>query len=118
MKKLGRVQRAEGVSREITDQPERPMGILQATARVVRDRNLEQFLKAGVPRPGQIGHGQFSRDKPLLDLKAEDDVEIISRLVGLYPDMRRLYAVDDEARIPPASSESRPGNCFLTFGYQ
>ena len=72
------------------------MRVLQAAARVVRHRNLEELLEARVPRRGQIGHGQFARDQLLLDLEAQDDVQIVGRLVGLDADVRRLHAVDQQ----------------------
>ena len=54
VEKLGGVERAERVGREITEEPESPVRVLQAATAVVRHRYLEELLEAAVPRRGQI----------------------------------------------------------------
>src|SRR6185437_10271407 len=65
---------AQRIGGEVTDQPGRPMHVLQHAVEVTFDGNPEVLLKPAVPCLGQVAHGECPVDEPLLELEAQDDV--------------------------------------------
>ena len=57
---------------------------------VVRHVDAEVVLHPRVPRLGQVVERQSARDELLLELEAQDDVQVVGHLVGLDADERRL----------------------------
>src|SRR5215211_6474474 len=89
----------EGVRREVADRAGRPVRVLQDAARVVRHLDLEVIPHAAVPLLRELLERERLGEHLLLELEAEDDVEVVRRLVGLDPDERRLDGV--HLAIPP-----------------
>ena len=49
-----------------------------------------------VPRPGQVGRRQLAVQQGLLQLEADQDVQVVGGLVGLDADQRRPHLVQRE----------------------
>src|SRR2546426_1023707 len=66
----------------------------EPAARVVRRRQAEVLLHLRVEELRHVGDGEPVVDQLLLELEAQDDVEVIGDLVRIDADQRRLHAVD------------------------
>ena len=77
---------AERVRREVAERAGRPVHVLQHTLSVVGDIDAEVFVHARVPRFGQFGDREPVLDQVLLELEAEDDVEVVRELVRVDAD--------------------------------
>lgn len=84
--KLRGVQIAQRIGREIAHRADAPVDVLQAAVGVLGDLQAEGFLKLLVPIRRHVGHGELALDQFHLDLKAQDDMQIIGDLVRLDPD--------------------------------
>ena len=85
---------AERVRGEVADRPDRPVHVLEHAEPVVRRLDAEVLAHALVPHLGQLLELDRPRDQLLLELEAEDDVQVVRRLVGLDANQRRLDPVD------------------------
>ena len=70
------------------------MDVLQDPARVVRDVDPQVVLHASIPRFRELAQLDGAADDLLLELEAQDDVQVVGRLVGLDADQRRAHLVD------------------------
>ena len=70
------------------------MHVLEDAERIVRRLDPEIVLHPLVPDLGQFLEVDRVGEQLLLELEAEDDVEVVGRLVGLDPDQRGLDPVD------------------------
>ena len=80
------------------------MDILQHAVGVVGHLDAQVLAHAGVPGLGQVGEAQLAFHDFLLQLEAQDDVQVVGGLVGLHADERRLDLVDgavEALRIDP-----------------
>ena len=85
---------AERVRGEVADRADRPMHVLKHAEPVVRRLDAEVLAHALVPHRGQVLELDRPCDQLLLELEAEDDVQVVRRLVGLDANQRRLDPVD------------------------
>src|SRR5262245_18454027 len=104
---LGGEEISERVSREIADPAEAPVDVLQTTVPVVRRRQVEQLLETLVPRPRQLRRRKVAADQRLLQLEAQDDVQVVGRLISFDADERRLHVVDREHEIVERDAAER-----------
>jgi hypothetical protein len=86
--------RAQQVRREIADEPDRPVSVLQHALRVVGDVDAEVVVHPRVPDLRQVLQLDAVVDDVALELEAKDHVHAVRHLVGLDADERRLHAVD------------------------
>ena len=70
------------------------MHVLEHPEPVVRRLDTQVLAHALVPHLGQVLELDRLREQLLLELEAEDDVQVVGRLVGLDADQRRLDPVD------------------------
>ena len=91
---LRRVDVAERVGWEIAKEPGAPVDVLQAALGIVRGRDSQGLAVLLVPCVGQLADWQFIGKQGLLQLEADDDVQVVSHLVGLDPDQAGLHVVD------------------------
>src|SRR5437763_14333265 len=91
---LPRDQVPQGVSREVADQSRRPMHVLEHAVGVIFDVDPEVLLEACVPSLGKVLDSELAVKKLLLELEPENDVQRVSRLVGLDANERRVDPVD------------------------
>ena len=107
---LGGDQVPERVRREVAEQPGAPVHVLQHALGGVGHVDAEQPVHALVPRRRQVVDRERALDQRQLELEAQDDVEVVGRLVGVDADQRALDGVDravegvgvDAARDPRA----------------
>ena len=85
---------AERVRREVADRAAGPVRVLERAVRDVRHLDAEVLHHLRVPGLGNVGSGELAGGHVLLELEAEDDVEVVRGLVRLDADERRLHAVD------------------------
>src|SRR5829696_5598901 len=85
---------AERVGGEVADHADRPMHVLEHADGIVRRLDAEVLLHPLVPDLRQVSEIEGAGQELLLELEAEDDVEVVGRLVRLDPDQRRLDPVD------------------------
>ena len=90
---LGGDQVAERVGREVADRAARPVDVLQHALGVVRHVDPQVVVHPAVPLLGQLLERELVVEHRLLELEAEDDVQVVGRLVRLDPDQRRLDEV-------------------------
>src|SRR6476659_4547772 len=90
---LRRDQVAERVRREVADRAARPVDVLQDALGVVRHVDPEVVVHPAVPLVRQLVERELVAQHRLLELEAQDDVEVVRRLVRLDADERRLDAV-------------------------
>src|SRR4051794_31997268 len=91
---LRRDQVAERVRREVADRAARPVDVLQNSLRVVGDADPEVVPHPAVPLVRKLLEREVVGQHRLLELEAQDDVEVVRRLVGLDTDEGRLDDVD------------------------
>src|SRR5262245_39155069 len=84
----------KSISREVANESIRPMHVLENSLRVVGGNDTERCLHPRIPGLGQVGQGKPPFDKIALQLKAEQNVEIVGYLIGFYANQGWLYAVD------------------------
>ena len=70
------------------------MGVLEDAQRVVFGDYAKVLLHLRVPRLREVGDGEVTFEETHLQLEAEQDVEVVGKLVGLRPDLRRPHGVD------------------------
>ncbi len=75
------------------------MHILQNTMGIVRHRQTEVALEAGVPRIAQVRRVQATGDEVAFQFEAQQDVEVVVHLVGFGADVAGLDAVDGTVEI-------------------
>src|SRR4051794_32088164 len=90
---LGGDQVAERVGREVADGAARPVHVLQHAFGVARHVDAEVLPHAAVPLVRQLFERELLGEHRLLELEAEDDVQVVGRLVRLDADQRRLHDV-------------------------
>ena len=76
------------------------MGVLQDALGVVRHRHPQQPGHPLVPGVGEVVDRQRALDQRQLQLEAQDDVQVVRRLVRLDADQRRLHGVDRAVERP------------------
>src|SRR6476620_5786176 len=91
---LRRDQVPERIRGEVADRAARPMDILKHAVRVGRDRDPEVVPHPAVPFVRQLLERKLVCEHRLLELEAQDDVEVVRRFVRLDTDQRRLDEVD------------------------
>src|SRR5579862_78333 len=96
---LGRDEVAERVRREVTEVSARPMRVLEHSVSVVRNLDPQVIPHTAVPLLGKLLEGERAGQELLLELEAEDDVQVVRRLVRLDADQGRPDGVD--LAIPP-----------------
>ena len=89
-----RIDVAQRIGREIAEQPDRPVDVLQHPVRRPVHRNAEIPEKARVPRLGQVVGGQPPRDQVAFQVEPHHDVQVVLDLVGLGADIAWGHAVD------------------------
>jgi len=67
-----------------------------------------------VPGARQLGGAQLVVDQCLFQLKSDQDVEVVSRLVGFHTDQRRPNVVDGPIEILRRHVCQRFGESFLS----
>ena len=102
--KLRRQQIAQGVGREVAEEPQGPVHVLQASQAVVRGHQPQVVLHGGVPGLGDLPDLKASLQKRQLQLEAQHDVEVVGHLVGLDPHQRGLDAVDGPMEVVQAEA--------------
>ncbi len=70
------------------------MNVLQDSVAVVRRSDAEVLLHLGVPQSGKLLWLHLSRQKAALDVKPEEDVQVVSGLVRLDANQARLDRID------------------------
>src|SRR5438270_7915473 len=85
------------------------MNVLQAAERVGRRRELEHFLELVVPGGRYVGGRQIAAQQGLFQLEAENDVQVVGRLVRLDADEGGLHVIDREIEIVEADVAERVG---------
>src|SRR5918994_2616085 len=103
---------AERVGGEVPDRADGPVHDLEHAERVVRRLHAQVVLHPLVPDLRQLLEVDRVGEQLLLELEAEDDVEVVRRLVRLDADQRRLDPVDRavpvlEARVAERLREGR-----------
>ena len=93
-KELSRVKVAQRVGREIAEEPGAPVDVLEAALGVVTGANPQGLAILLVPGRGQIMDRQVAGEHRLFQVEADDDVQVVSHLVGLNPDQAGLDVVD------------------------
>jgi hypothetical protein len=91
--KLGGGQIAESVGGEVAKASEGPVDVLEATARIVRNFDAEQFFKKLVPCGGEIADSEISIKELRFQFKAQEDVEIVGDFIGFDPDEGAFYGI-------------------------
>ena len=84
---------AERVGREVAEAAARPVNVLEHAVRVVGNLDAEVARHRLVPHLRQLAQVEAAHDL-LLELEAEDDVQVVRRLVGLDADQPRPDVVD------------------------
>ena len=85
---------AEGVGGEVAEDAARPVDVLEHPVGVVRHLDAEVLVHARVPLLREVGERDPAREQLLLELEAEDHVEVVRDLVRLDADERGLHLVD------------------------
>src|SRR4051812_47203836 len=70
------------------------MNVLQAAVRIVGGRQIEEGAELLVPRARGVGGLQIAADEGLLKLEAQDDVQVVRRLIGFDSNERTTHGVD------------------------
>jgi hypothetical protein len=84
----------DSIGREVSEEPVRPVNVLQHAFGVAFGGYAKVLFHLRVPGGGKVQDGEFVLDKGNLKLEAQKDVQIIGDLVGLDSDARRLEHVD------------------------
>src|SRR5215204_6420827 len=96
---------AELVRREVPEEPDRPVHVLQHTVSIVRNVDAEVVLHASVPDLGQLTHFDGSGQELLLELEPQDDVQTVRDLVRVtanQPRTDRAHGTDEGRLVDPA----------------
>ena len=75
------------------------MNILQATFGIFRHFQAEHLLELLVPVSGNVADFELAFDEFHLDFEAQDNVQIISDLVGFDADKRRRDTIDRSGEL-------------------
>ena len=113
---LRRVKVAQRVSREITQSTHAPVDVLEAAEPVVRRRQIEHLPELVVPCARHVGRQQIARENRELQFEAQNNVQVVGRLVGLDPDEGRLRLVDREIKVVEAHFAQRIDENLLGAG--
>src|SRR5262249_3148129 len=95
----------ELVRREVADQPDRPVHVLEDAVRIVRHVDAEVLLHSRIPRRRQIANGQRPGEQLQLELEAQDDVEPIRDLVRIAAERTgpdRIHRADERLLVDGA----------------
>lgn len=91
--KLGGGQVAESVGGEVAKASKGPVDVLEATVRIVRNFDAEQFFKKLVPCAGEIADREISIKELRFQFKAQEDVEIVRHFIGFHADEGAFHGV-------------------------
>ena len=84
--KLGGVDVAEGVGREVAQAAHRPVDVLETAIGVVFRAEPEEFFELIIPGGGDVGDFEFAGEQGAFELETEEDVEIVGGFIGLDAD--------------------------------
>src|SRR5437899_2045113 len=91
---LARDDVPERVGREVPDVARRPVHVLQDAVCDVRHVDPEVLADPRVPDLRQVAEVAVAREELLLELEAEDDVQVVRSPVRVDPDQRRPDSID------------------------
>jgi hypothetical protein len=97
--KLGCGEIPQSIGGEITESPQRPVDVLQATAGIIGDLETEEFFEKLVPGGGKVTNSKVSFEKLGFQFETEKDVEVVCDFVCLHTDEGAL----DGIRSPPGA---------------
>src|SRR5205807_929052 len=83
----------ERVRGKVPEVPGGPVHVLEDAARVVGDLDVEVVVHACVPGAWEVLHREAALDQLLLELEADDDVQVVRDLVRVDADQRRAHPV-------------------------
>src|SRR5262245_6720518 len=96
---LRSVEVAERIRREVANQGGRPVNVLQAALSVGRRLDAQILPVLLAPCGGQVADRQLLREQGLLQLKADNDVQVVRRFVGLDANQRWCDMIDGEEKV-------------------
>ena len=119
---MGGIDVSKTISREIPEDANAPVNVLQAPLSVGLNFETKKRFKATIPLGGHILYRKIPRENFPLHLKSQEDVKIVSDLVGFDPDVaqlglvhRLIHLIDgDESEV--GEIFHRPGKPFLPKG--
>src|SRR5713101_3028145 len=85
---------AQRVAGKLREADKRPVDVLQDSLTIVGYIEAEVRLERLVPRLGQIANLESAVEHVVLQLESQQDVKVVSDLVRLDPDERRVRLVD------------------------
>ena len=91
---LHRQQGAQGISGKISDGAKRPVYVLQHALGIVGRDDAQIGFHLCVPRLGQLRQFHFPLQHVVLDLEAQENVQVVGHLVGFDADHARLDFVN------------------------
>ena len=94
VEELGGIEVAEDIGGEVSDEPKRPMNILEASFGIVGRGDVQVVVHLLVPDGRDVFHFQRAFNEGFFHFKPEDDVEAIGDFIGFDPDERGADLVD------------------------
>src|SRR5712671_4357370 len=89
------------------------MDVLQAAVSIRRRLDAQILLIFLAPSRWQVANGQLLIEQRLFELKTDDDVQVVSRLVGLDADQRWRDVIDGPKKVVQLHVADSRGKCGL-----
>jgi hypothetical protein len=94
LEELGGVEIAERIGGKVADRRDRPVNVLKTALRIIRRRQTQIRHHLLVPCRGEVRHGQIARQHRLLQLVADENVQVIGSLIRFSADETRPNVID------------------------